>query len=52
MHWEEITALLYKAMDSRVPKLTLQKLWTEDDIKDFLSSFETVAAQQGWPQDV
>ena len=25
---------------------------TDDDIEDFLSTFERVAVQQGWPQDV
>ena len=57
-HREEMTAILQKVTvveewpKVRVPKPTLQKLSVDDDIEDFLSTFERVAAQQEWPQDV
>ena len=57
-HHEEMAALLHKATEVeerakvRVHKPTLQKLSTEDNIEDFLITYERVAVQQGWPQDV
>ena len=36
----------------RLPKPTLQKLGPDDDIEHFLATFERIAKQQGWPEEV
>ena len=36
----------------KLPKPTLQKLAPGDDIEHFLSTFERIARQQGWPDEV
>ena len=58
-HRQEIEALLQKKSESepvtakvKLPKPTLQKLAPQDNVEHFLATFERVATQQGWPQDV
>ena len=36
----------------RLPKPTLQKLGPDDDIEHFLATFERIAKQQGWSEEV
>ena len=36
----------------RLPKLTLQKLGPDDDIEHFLATFERIAKQQGWSEEI
>lgn len=38
-----------KKSNIRLPKPTLQKLGSDDDIEHFLATFERIAKQQGWP---
>ena len=35
-----------------LPKLTLQKLGADDDIEHFLTTFERIVKQQGWPTEI
>ena len=36
----------------RLPKQTLQRLEASDDIEHFLATFERIAVQQKWPEDI
>ena len=36
----------------KLPKPTLQKLTSTDNVEHFLATFERIAAQQKWPKDV
>ena len=36
----------------RLPKPTLQRLEASDDIEHFLATFERIAVQQKWPEDI
>ena len=36
----------------KLPKPTLQKLSTPNDIEHFIATFKRIAQQQGWPEDV
>lgn len=49
-HWEEMPALLQKATEAGGAHAYASEVVGED-MEDVLSTFETVAAQQGWPQD-
>ena len=37
---------------TRLPKPTLQKLNAGDDVEHFLETFERIAKQQSWPEEV
>ena len=52
--WEmaEIRSQREERVTARLPKPTLQKLSPDDDIKHFLATFERIARQQGWPDNV
>ena len=36
----------------KLPKPTLQKLTSTENVEHFLATFEGIAAQQKWPKDV
>ena len=49
---EQSEAHKERRMAVRLPKPTLQKLEPDDDIEHFLATFERIAKQQGWPEEV
>lgn len=38
------------SLTKKLPKLTLQKLTTSDNVEHFLATFEQIVAQQDWPR--
>lgn len=40
------------AARAKLPKPTLQKLGPDDDIENFIATFERIARQQNWPEEV
>lgn len=58
-HEREMNALKESRKDKpgdspmkRLPKPTLQKLTTNDNVEHFLATFERIAAQQDWPKQI
>ena len=60
MRWRGVERRVYAlrrreadaAAKPKLPKPTLQKLGDKEDIENFLSSFERIATQQQWPENV
>ena len=48
----ELRARQEEKVTARLPKPTLQKLGPDDDVEHFLATFERIARQQGWPEEV
>ena len=48
----ELRARQEEKATARLPKPTLQKLGPDDDVEHFLATFERIARQQGWPEEV
>ena len=51
-HREEMATLIGQQRPKNLPKPSLQKLMSDDDIEHYLSVFERVAQQQQWPEDM
>ena len=58
-HEREMNALKENRRDEpgdsstkKLPKPTLQKLTTSDNVEHFLATFERIATQQNWPKEI